>query len=40
MTIYQTHPGAMHPSELIVGFQMNPDQNIKNIHQKIDEFFV
>ena len=22
----QTHPGAMHPSELVVGFQRNPDQ--------------
>ena len=24
----QTHPGAMHPSELVVGFQRNPDQTV------------
>ena len=30
----QTHPGAMHPSELVVGFQRNPDQT-RSINHKL-----
>ena len=30
----QTHPGAMHPSELVVGFRRNPDQT-RSINHKL-----